>query len=79
MSESYSDRNLDIQIRIDNLLQAHDQRYPLSWYESLTDMQIRALYTDAMVRYANNLIGALQPPASTEMPATDTSRIDYIS
>jgi hypothetical protein len=52
----YSDRDLDIQIRIDNLQQkVHVFKYPLSWYESLTDGQIKAMHTSALVEYAQSL------------------------
>jgi uncharacterized protein YijF (DUF1287 family) len=59
MSTSYRDRDMDIQIRITNLMDYHDNKYPLSWYESMTDKQIKGMYSDVMVAYANQVINRM--------------------
>ena len=51
----YSDRPIDIQIRIDNLMNVHNYKYPLSWYESLPDKTIRAIYRDELQKYVKKL------------------------
>jgi len=43
----YKERALDIQIRIDNLLQTY--HYPLTFYENLTNAQIKAMHTRMLV------------------------------
>jgi hypothetical protein len=52
---SYDNRNLDIQIRIDNLQTVHGYRYPLSWYESHTDTEIKGMHTDKLSEYVKSL------------------------
>lgn len=53
----YADRDMDIQIRIDNLRNVHGGKYPLSWYEGKTDREIKGMHTAMMVRYAKTLAG----------------------
>lgn len=54
----FDERNVDIQIRIENLMDFHGKKYPLSWYEGLSDSQIKGMYSEAMSKYAQRLQGA---------------------
>lgn len=56
----YRDREVDIQIRITNLMDYHGNKYPLSWYEGMTDRQIKGMYSEVMVAYANQVISRVQ-------------------
>jgi len=56
----YTTRELDIQIRIDNIQRSQNYKYPLSWYASLSDSQIRAMHTQLMVEYAKSLEGQIE-------------------
>lgn len=51
----YARRNMDVQIRIDNLMSAHGGKYPLSWYEQKSDIAIREMHSTMMSRYAQSI------------------------
>lgn len=57
MCVPYGERDIQIQIRIDALMRMHGSKYPLSWYESLSDNQITAIYYDEVKRFAKSLCG----------------------
>lgn len=48
----YASRDLQIQIRIDALVRMHGGKYPLSWYEGLSDRQITGMYYGEVKRCA---------------------------
>jgi len=56
MSMIYARRNVDVQIRIDNLMSAHGGKYPLSWYEGKSDHELRQMHSSMLSKYAETLV-----------------------
>jgi len=53
----YEERDIQIQIRIDALMRMHGNKYPLSWYEGMSDRQITGMYHKEARRVAKVLCG----------------------